>query len=284
MKRNWIDLFTPLYDAPGDSAGGGADMGGGGSTSAGGSDAPAEPTVIDLPDENALIRVPGMDKPVKYGEHVRGFQREHTKAAQRAAQLERELAAERQRREQYERERQSAAQRPSGDAGGDVFAALEQLPYLDGAQAAQLARGIAGEISRRDQVLRAALTKMQQMEQVVNGLHSNHSSVAFDAKINKFLGDLGYGPELADIAKEVYLAYEGDDLDTEFPDIFRSRVEQMQKWVDAQRQAAVNRNRQRFVPGRGGQAGPGKPITFKGDESPQSMAEQLWNDLHPDRT
>ena len=62
------------------------------------------PTVYDIPDDNALIRVKGAKEPVKFGDYSRGFQAQATRAAQEAANLRRELQAERSRREQFERQ------------------------------------------------------------------------------------------------------------------------------------------------------------------------------------
>jgi hypothetical protein len=118
---------------------------------------------------------------------------------------------------------------------------------------------------------------MQQMEQRLGGLYETHTTSAFDAKIAKWLQDGGYPAEYGDLAKEVYLAYEGDDLDVEFPRIFAERVEQVERAFEARRQKKLSEARRGvFVPGKGGQAGPSKPIQFKGNESSKEIADALF--------
>jgi hypothetical protein len=282
MRRNWNGSFIslPLYD-PNDGVGLGGDSG----NSAGdfnSSDTPAEPQVIDIPDENALIRVKGSDKPVKYGEHVRGFQSQFTKASQRAAALERELQAERQQRQRYEQERQQA-QRQTQQGGGqnDVYGQLEQLAYLSGPDAVGVLRHIESSISQRDRIILGMAQQMKAMQDRLGGLYETHTNNSFESKIGKILQDNGLDPQAyGDIAKEIYLAYEGDDLDAEFPRIFTDRINQLRRAFEAEKAAAVARNRQnRFVPGKGGVAGPSKPLQLKANASAAEIADQLWDSM-----
>jgi hypothetical protein len=242
-----------------------------------GTDNVAEPQVIEIADENALIKAPGLDKPVKYSEHVKGFQSQFTKASQRAAQLEKQLQERDARLKQIEAQQAQAARQTQNQGQNDVYAALEALPYLDGKQAAEVVRGIASELQQRDQFLAGMARYIKQMEAKVSQLYENHTTSNFDSKITKVIGDLGYGPEFTDLAKEIYLAYEGDDLDAEFPNILKQRVDQVEQAIEARKRAALERNRQnRFVPGKGGQAGPNKPLQFKGNESAKDIAETLF--------
>jgi hypothetical protein len=238
-----------------------------------------EPQPIEL-DENALIRVKGSEKPVKFGEHVRGFQSKWTQEAQKRAQLERTLQEREARLQQMERERQAAERASQQGKQGDVFQALRELPYLDGETAVKVVQGIAQQIQQRDQVLMAALNQMKQMQAVVQRLNQTHVTSSFDAKIDRWLGENGWPADLRDLAKEVYLAYEGDDLDAEFPRIFNSRVEQMRKAFEAERQAKLRASKPApFLPGRGGNAQPSKPLEFKGNESARDISEKLWEQL-----
>lgn len=236
---------------------------------------PVESQPIDL-DENALIRIKGSEKPVKFGEHVKGLQAQFTKASQEAARHRKELEQERQLRQRLEAA-QRQQQQPQGQAQNDVYAALKALPYLTGEDAVQMVTSIVGEVKQRDQVLLATLKQLQDMKKIVDSLYQNHSTTTFDAKINKWLTEGGYDPGYADLAKEIYLAYEGDDLDTEFPQIFASRVEQIRKIEEARKAAAVNAaKRSPFVPGKGGQANPSKPLQMTGKESSKEITEMLW--------
>jgi hypothetical protein len=235
------------------------------------------PTPLELADD-ALIKVKGSDKPVKFGDHVRGFQSQFTKASQRAAQLERQLQERETRLQQLEQERQAAARQQQAGGQGDIYESLRQLPYLDGETAVKVVQGIAGQIQQRDQILLGALNQLKSLQGVVQQLHQTHVGSSFEQKIDKWFGDNGWDPAFKDLAKEVYLAYEGDDLDVEFPNIFSNRLSAIEKAIEARKSAAVQKAKQnRFVPGKGGVTGPSKPLEFKGDASAKDIADQLWN-------
>lgn len=239
-------------------------------------DAPAEPTVFDLKDDS-LIRVNGADKPIKYGEAFRGFQATATRAAQEAARYKAQIAQYEARERQLEAQRQAEARQRAGQGRVDALEALRQLPYLDGATAANLRETIAGEIQQRDQVLLAALTRMQQMEKVLEQLSNSHTGAAFEGKISNWVKSLGLPPEAAEAAKVFYLAHEGDDLDDQFPDMFRAHWENQQRIFEAQRQAKITAaKKQPFLPGKGGGAGPSKPLALDPRLSAMEVADQLF--------
>jgi uncharacterized protein YukE len=237
------------------------------------SGAPAEPSVIDV-DDNALIRVKGSEKPVKFGEHVRGFQSQFTKASQQAAQLKKQLEQRDAELQQLKAARQQA---PQGQQQQDVYGALKALPYLSGQEAADVVAGIAREIQQRDRIMMGIAQKLQSMEKQFGSVYESHTNQSFDAKINGWLNAGGYPAEAADLAKEIYLAYEGDNLDEEFPQIFDTRWNQIVKAIESQKAAKVAAaKRQPFIPGKGGQTGPSKPLEIKPNASAKEIAEQLW--------
>lgn len=244
----------------------------------------ADPQPIEL-DENALIRIKGQDKPVKFGEYGRNFQSQWTKEAQRRAQLERELATERQQLQQLRQEQEAYKRNQQTNSQGDVYESLRQLPYLDGETAAKQIQGIMGQINQRDQILLATLNQMKQLQQVVNQLHQSHVGSSFESKIDKWFGENGWDPGFRDLAKEVYLAYEGEDLDVEFPRIFGERLSSIEKAFEARRQAASAKARQnRFVPGKGGIGSPSKPMELKGNEDPRDLVDKLWEQFQTSGT
>lgn len=233
-----------------------------------------EPEFIDLTDENRLIKIKGSDKPVKFGEHVRNFQSQWTKEAQKRAALERTLAEREAKLQQLEAAQRQAQQ---GQQQGDVYQALRQLPYLSGEDAVGVVQAIAGQIQERDKVLIQALNKIKSLEGVVKTINQSYVTNGFESKIDRWLTENGWPSDLKDLAKEVYLAYEGDDLDQEFPRIFSARVDQMRKAFEAERQAKIRASKpQPFVPGQGGKASPSKPLQFKADASAREIAEQMW--------
>lgn len=279
-RPNFWSRFALYLETPGDGGGGGGtsgaggDGGGGGNNAAGDGGSNAAPTVYDVADDTP-IRIKGAKEPVKFGEHVKGLQSQFTKASQRAAQLEREFAAYKQQIAQQQQQQRQPQQPNQSDPLLDKLAAL---PYITGQDSVEMVRNIADQIKQRDMVLLSALQQMKQMQAVVQSLNQNHASQSFDAKITKWVSDGGYPPEAADLAKEVYLAYEGDDLDTEFPTIFANRWQQLLKLTEAIRQQKINAGkRPPFVPGKGGQAAPSKPLEIKANTSSKQLADELFN-------
>lgn len=288
-------ISMPFY-SPGDAGGsGGADGDTGSGTPAaggtgtnvagGGSDTSTADEPLDI-DENRLIRVKGSDKPIKFGEYGRTFQSQFTKASQEAARLKKELETERQTRQRYEQQQQQSQRNGPGQQGGnDVYAQLEQLPYLSGKDAVQVVQSITDQIGQRDQVLIATLKQMQQMKTVLDTLNGNYTSQSFDTKISKFVAEGQIPKELTNRVKELYMAYEGDDLDEQFPSILRDWYEDLNKVIDSTRQAKLRAARNGpFIPGRGGNTGPSKPVQLKGNESPKALADMMWDQFHESET
>lgn len=245
---------------------------------------------FDLTDENRLIKVKGQEKPVKFGDHVRGFQSQFTKASQRAARLEQQLQQTTARLQAIERERQQAeARRQFGQQGqpeqSDPFGALEGLSYLSGKEAAQVLRQLTGQFSQGSQqqqmVMAAMLKKLVDLEERHQVLMSNHTQQTFEGKINKWLEAGGFAKEWSDTAKKLYLAYEpGPELDEEFPQLLKEHIEGIQKVIEAQRAQKLNQaRRQPFVPGRGSNVGPSKALEIDPAASPREVADMLWSSL-----
>jgi hypothetical protein len=234
-----------------------------------------EPTAFDL-DENSLIRIKGQEKPVKFGEYGKSFQSQFTKASQRAAQLERELQAEREAKLKYEQQLKSGTPQQKEDPLADI----RGKSYLTGEDTAAIVENLTGEIKQRDQILVAMAQKFQEMEKRLGVVYGNHTNQTFDSKVSKWVADAGYdvqAPGIKDLAQEIYLAYEGNDLDQEFPRIFTERMSQLEQFFEARKRQAVERNRRMpFVPGRGGAASPSKPLEFAGNASAREITEQMW--------
>lgn len=290
INATGFPVQLPSFNEGGDGGSGGS--GGGGIIPAGTSpgstsSAPAEPSVIDV-DDNALIRVKGSDKPVKFGEHVKGFQAQHTRVAQKAAQLERELQAERTRRADYERRVQQASggQVNQPNPGNQLLDQLKALPYLSGEQAVGVVEGITQQIKQRDMVTLALVQQIKQMKGVLDGLNQSHVMSGFDSKVNRWVKDANIPAEATEWVKKLYLAYEGDDLDQEFPAILKGEWENLNRVMNAQRESTARKAREdrMFVPGRGGNAGPNKPIQLKGSESPKDLADKLWEQFNESDT
>jgi len=271
-------LAQPCFDIP-DSGGGGGSETTGDSGFSGGTEnptAPAEPTVYDVNDDS-LIRIPGRTEPVKFGEHYRGFQSQFTKASQEAARLKKELAARDTRIAEIERaQREAQYRQQQPQTQKDPYGDLRTRPYLTGEEAAQVVENLTGEFGKRDQLTVQLVQRLLNLEKQLGGLNESHSTNAFEGLISKTINQLGMPPEAADWAKEVYLAYEGDDLNSEFPQILQNRWDQLQRLYAAQQASKVSAARKPpFVPGRGSTAGPSRPLQMDPKLSAMEVADQL---------
>ena len=284
--------------------GGGGDLGSGqsatnlgGSTGQGGVSAgqgtgAGSPSVYDLSDDS-LVRVKGQGDPIKFGDLTKRQQADYTRKTQQAENLRRQATKE---QEEVRRERArlegiaaSLASRQQGGQNGQVDPFLEELgkaEYIDGKTAVKIVQAIqqqmgapiANAIAERDKVIKQLYTQVVRLSNQQQQIDSRFGSQDFDGKINKWLSDGGYPPEAADLAKEIYLAYEGDDLDNEFPEIFARRWTQIEQIHEKRRQAKVEAARRApMLPGRGGNGSASKPIGLKGNESAKTLADSLWD-------
>jgi hypothetical protein len=264
-----------------------------------GVDAGAEsPEPMDLADDT-MVRIPGQDDPVKYGDLYRRLQADHTKKTTQAARARDQLSRERQELQSSHAQKEQQLQQlttqllamknqPQGQQK-DYLAELEKMGHLDGRTAAQLMRAIqdqgfgsvAQAMEQRDHIISNLGTQLTKLNEVVRHLSDTRSNTSFDTKISRWLQDLGLDDQFTDLAKEVYLAYEGEDLDDEFPDILRNRIEQVQKLVrssDKKRANAARTNMFKF-PGKGGQGSAAQGVGLKGDESSSQVADRIWDAL-----
>ena len=268
----------------GQSSGESQGVGAGGNTPAGGLNAP---NVIDLA-EDSMVRLPGQKDPVKYGDYYRNFQSQFTKksqeaaaAAKRSAALEAQHAEATRRLQAYE-QAQGRQQQPNPTA--DLTAKLKSLSYLSGEDAAGVVNHLMQQFSTQEQALEKRdlaigllYKRLQEMGTQFQGIQSRHTQSDFDSKITKYVSDLGLPVESAELAKEIYLAYEGDDLDTEFPNILRNRWEQIQNIVKKQNQSRIEAARNKpFVPGKGGSASPSNRLQNMAKMSAKQIADELW--------
>lgn len=233
-------------------------------------DIKAEPSVVEL-KEDMLVKLPGSDKPTKYGDWFRGFQGRYTEATQARSALQREVQAQRERLEalQQEAQRYRAAldlKPPQENPANKLREQLKGLPYLKGEEAAQLAEALYGEVEGtskklqvRDQAIRLLAQELVQMKEMLGGLTSRAAETDFQSKIERYRAQLGLPEESRDFLSELYSAYTGDQWDEEFPEVARQRWEQLQGlFTTLQKKRVEDARRARFIPGKGGQVTPGK--------------------------
>lgn len=269
---------------------------GGGTGSGGVSDSQqtAAPTIYDLNDDT-LVRVKGQGDPVKFSDLSRRQQADYTRKTQAAQNLHRQATTERQQVQAERARLETIAAQLAARQGGnqtnqsDPFLTdLGGREYIDGKTAVEIVRQlqenglapIANAIGQRDKVIQQLYNQLTSLTKHVQEMGGRFGQSDFDGKIQKWVAYGGYPPEAADLAKEVYLAYEGEDLDNEFPEIFARRWQQVENIFNARREAKVNAARQApKLPGRGGNGSASKPIGLKGNESSKETADLLWEAL-----
>lgn len=249
------------------------------------------PSVIELSDDS-LVKFPGSDKPTKYGEWSRDFQAKHTKANQDRSRFEKDLSARdaelRSAREEMERYRAALGQ-PSQREKPDPGAAFQDLPYVKGQEAAQLARQVQAEFDRRDkdqqtllQVTKLIASKLAETQQALDSVKGRFATSDFQTKISKYQKELDLPEEAGEFLQELYSAYEGEDLDQEFPNIARKRWEQLSALVRTQDKKRLDAARQKhFTPGKGGQGTPSKPLDMS-RMTPKEIADTVFPSLSED--
>lgn len=262
-----------------------------GATGAGGSlnnpGAGASPITLS---EDSMVILPGSKEPVRYGDHYRGFQSEFTKRSQNLT------AAQRRIQELEGRIRQSQQQqqgRQQGQQGPDPFVQLASelngLQYLNGPQAAAVVghvmkrfQSMTRELRKRDYALGLMFKRLQGIQQHLGGVVGRTQNADFDAKIAKFTQDAGLPPEGREFVSELYTAYEGDDLDEQFPNILKKRLEQLQgiHRKSEQRRIDEARGKSPFVPTQGGNGSATRRLDNKfGGKSAAAIADELWEGI-----
>ncbi len=262
---------------------------------------------MDISDDT-LVRIPGQDQPVKYGELYKRLQGDYTKKtqtlAQQKAQYDKDVAAFNTRKQAEENTlKQTAAALLARGQGGqqgqqggqDFLTQLASRPYLDGATAAQIVRSIQQEgfgsvvkaIQDRDTIIQNFHQRLGSMQQVLDQLSGAHTETAVGQRLQGWMQQADIPEEAIEFAKDMYSAYEGDDLDNEFPQILADRWNQLQQINAKRRQSQVDAARSGPfpLPGRGGNGTPSRALpTFKGNENAREMADTLWEQLHPSQT
>lgn len=260
-------------------------------------DATPTPAPTEINDDT-LIRVSGQKDPVKYGDLQKRLQADYTRKTQGLAKDRSTFDGERKTwdasRSSQETELKRLAsqllemkQGQTAAPGADYLSQLGAKSYVSGKEMAQLIKVIQdqgfGNVSKaiqdRDKVINQLYGQFLELGKKVETLSNVRANQDFDTKIAGWLKEMDLPPEAAELAKEVYLAYEGDDLDTEFPTIFKNRWDQLTSLHAALNKRKVETARQGgpFLPGKGGGVTPGKPTSLlKGDESAAQAADILF--------
>ena len=255
-----------------------------------------EPSPIELND-NSLVRIPGQAEPVKYSELYKRFQGDYTRKTTEHAKRVAAWETAHKQQEQALLQREAALQavaaqmlKSSAAAGSDPFEAIKTLPYVDGATLAQVVQQLKGgfepitqSLSNYDQVILGLYQELKGLRESLQNVHSERAESSLDQFVRETLTTLGYADEdYHQIGKMIYLAHEGEDLKSEFPEILKNALSSLDRASTSRREATIRAAKPASpfkLPGKGGTASPGKPVGLKGTESASDQADYLWNIL-----
>ena len=293
--------FNYLLDDFSDGGGGGPVDSGGAADSAGspsgGGRGDGAGTVYDLNDDTP-IRIKGQKEPVKFGDWYKGLRSSQTKEAQKAAELERKYGelegGHKSLKQQYDSLLAAVQKaRETGDKT-DALAELRALQYIDGGMAARIVEAVQQRIQQtdagfqeRDKAIVFLGRQLAGVMKQLEGYNSRTQQQDFQSKIGSFLKQGGYGDEYRDFAQELYLAYEGEDLDEEFPNILKNRIGQLERAMKAREaKAQADRRKNLFIPGKDTNgASPSGPLSTKrlGRMKPKDLAGLVFDQFIGDQ-
>ena len=170
---------------------------------------------------------------------------------------------------------------------------LQGMSYLDGPTAAALVKRIMDEginplnnaIQQRDQALAHMYKEYKSLKENVGNQSNKAAQAELDGRFTSIreehkLPDEEWANEWL---RDVYYSHEGGDLNEQYPEMVRTRLDSMRKGIrDLDRQAAEQAKQSPF-PTKGGEMSPTSGKT-EGYKTPQARADELWAMMNPGQT
>ncbi len=186
---------------------------------------------------------------------------------------------------------QKAQQQPQQQGQASMLDQLRQMPYLDGATAAQLTERILNEginplqsqLKQRDQALAQMHKDYTTLRNQVGASQGKQAERDLDARFVQLRDQHGLPDEevINELLKDIYYSHEGDDLNTAYPDMAGNRINGLRKaFREMDRQEALKAKQQSPFPGKGGEMSPTSGKTG-GYKTPQERTDELWPMLNP---
>ena len=210
-----------------------------------------------------------------------------TQRTQQAQQLQQ--YAQQMQQQQYARQAQQQATQGQ-QSQQTMLDQLRQMPYLDGATAAQLMERMVNEginplnkaIQDRDVALAQLYKDYKSLRNNVGQSQGAQAQKDLDSRFVKIHKEQGLpdAEVINEVMQDIYLSHEGDSLDSEFPAMMRSRWEAIQKAVRDSDRAAAKKAKDSPFPSRGGEVSPTSGKTG-GYKTPEDRANELWPMLNP---
>lgn len=259
---------------------------------------PAKPSTYD--PEMLLEGVPGEKAPIKAKDLYNRLRAGVTKTEQQFKKEREAFEAERQKyqaetRAERQRLEQIAAtlmsQQQGREAPDEFLAELSGKQYLDGMTGAKLVQYLRKQtateraqlvehINKQNQVIVAIVGKLKELGGHVTEFHSTAEQTRQQKQIDAALKAAGLDDDARDLASELLAAYEGDDLEVEFPNLLKGRWNQIEAAIRNRDKAKVARLKQPSAfAARGGDGAAARGAKFTGKESAREMADKLWSEM-----
>jgi hypothetical protein len=231
------------------------------------------------------------------GAWPKDVQAEFTKKSQALADERRQLQgqqqqwkSQQQQQQQQMQQYQQQMQQHYGQQGQQqqtqMLDQLRGMSYLDGPTAALLMERIINEginplnqaIQQRDKALAHVYGEYKTLKEGLGQHTSRTAEAALSDRFSKVRGDhsLPDEPWVNDYLQDVYYSHEGHDLDAEYGNMVRDRLDTMRKgFREMDRATAVKAKAASPFPGKGGEVSfaDGKTGGYK---TPQERADELW--------
>jgi len=210
-----------------------------------------------------------------------------TQRGQQTQQLQQ--YAQQMQQQQYARQEQQKSQQGQ-QSHNTMIDQLRQMPYLDGATAAQLMERLVNEginplnqaIQQRDQALSQLYKDYKSLRDSVGASQGKQAQEDLDHRFVQIREQQGLPDNeiVRELMQDVYLSHEGQGLDQEFPELLRKRWEGLQKAVRESDRKSVQQARTSPFPSKGGELSPTSGKTG-GYKTPEERTDELWPMLNP---
>jgi hypothetical protein len=201
-----------------------------------------------------------------------------------------------QQQQHQQQQQQQYLQQQQGGAQNSQAQLLEQLrgmQYLDGPTAATLMERIVNDginplnqaLQQRDQALAHMYKEYKTLKGEVGTQTSAKRESDLSQRFSKLRNEhsLPDEPWVNDYLQDVYYSHEGKDLDTEYPNMLRTRLDTMRKGFREMDRKTASDARASSFPGKGGEVSltSGKTGGYK---TPQDRADELWPMMNQGQT
>ena len=209
---------------------------------------------------------------------------------QQQQQLQQTQQQMQQYQQQMQQQHQQAQQRGQQSQQQNLIDQLRTMPYPYGNTAAQLMERIMGEgisplrqqLQQRDQALAHVYNEYKTLKDTVGSNQSKSAEQELNSRFQQARDEHGLPDEpwVNDYLQDVYYSHEGKDLNAQYPEMVRSRLETMRKGFREMDKIAATKAKTSPLPFKGGESSltSGKTGGYK---TAQERADELWPMLNP---